>query len=281
MSVDARAASYWHAYTAVIVARYRMLLQYRAAAFAGFATQCFWGAILIMVLAAFYAVSRQAQPMTLGMAITYVWLGQAFLGILPWNVDPELAELIRTGGVSYELVRPLDLYQYWYCRTIALRTATTTLRSIPMFVVAMVLLPLFGLGEWALSLPAGPVSFALFVVSLGCAVLLAAAITMLMQVALVLTVSGEGLNRIMPAFVTVLSGNILPLPLFPDWMQWMLSVQPFRGVVDVPFRIYCGHIQPGAALPDILQQVAWTLIFVALGRWSLSRSMRRLVVQGG
>jgi len=40
---------------AVVSARYRTLLQYRAAAFAGFATQLFWGAIRLMILAAFFA----------------------------------------------------------------------------------------------------------------------------------------------------------------------------------------------------------------------------------
>ena len=34
------------------------MLQYRAAALAGFATQCWWGAIKIMVFAAFYGGRR-------------------------------------------------------------------------------------------------------------------------------------------------------------------------------------------------------------------------------
>ena len=41
---------HWQAYGAVVMARYRTLLQYRAAAFAGIVTQLFWGAIRLMVL---------------------------------------------------------------------------------------------------------------------------------------------------------------------------------------------------------------------------------------
>lgn len=219
--------------------------------------------------------------MSLAMVVTYIWLGQALLGMLPWNVDAELAELIRSGGVSYELARPLDLYGYWFARTIAFRTATTTLRCIPMVIVAMFLLPLLGFGQWALALPASPVAALLFLVSITCTVLLATAMTMLMHVSLVWTLSGEGLNRIMPSFVMVLSGNIVPLPLFPDWLQPFLNLQPFRGLVDVPFRIYCDDIAPAAAVPEIFQQIAWTLIIVQLGRWWLARSMRAVVVQGG
>ncbi len=41
-------------YLAVFSARIRMLLQYRAAAMAGMATQIFWGWIRVMIFAAFH-----------------------------------------------------------------------------------------------------------------------------------------------------------------------------------------------------------------------------------
>jgi len=40
-------------YLAAFRARFQLMLQYRTAALAGFATQCWWGGIKIMVLAAF------------------------------------------------------------------------------------------------------------------------------------------------------------------------------------------------------------------------------------
>ena len=125
------------AYVAVVSARYRTLLQYRAAAFAGLVTQCFWGAIKIMVMMAFFSVSTGPLPMSLPEVVAYIWLGQALLGMLPWSVDRELEGLIRRGDVAYELVRPVDLYWFWFSRTVALRTATTTLRAIPMLVISM------------------------------------------------------------------------------------------------------------------------------------------------
>ena len=268
-------------YLAVVSARYRLLLQYRTAAFAGFVTQMFWGAIRIMILGAFFATSSQDQPMTFAQVVSYVWLGQAFLGILPWNVDTELSRLIREGGVSYELMRPLDLYAFWFARTVALRTATTTLRSVPMVLMAMLILPMVGLGEYALRPPADLLSFAFFVVSLLAAVMLASAMTMVMHVVLVWTISGEGINRIMPALTTILAGMVIPMPLFPDWAQPLLEWQPFRGLVDVPFRIYSGNIPPSDAVWDIAHQLIWTVLIVAFGRWLLGRSLRDLVVQGG
>ena len=269
------------AYISIISARYRTLLQYRAAAIAGFVTQLFWGCINIMVMMAFFTLSSEEQPISLAQVVSYIWLGQALLGMLPWNVDKEIEAMILNGDVSYELVRPLDLYNFWFCRTIALRTASTTLRSIPMLIFAMLVLPLAGLDNWALDLPASMTSFLVFTISLFFALMLAVSFTMIMHVVLVYTLSGEGINRILPSFTIILSGNIIPLPLFPDWLQPFLNLQPFRGLVDVPFRIYTGNIEALSAGPDILHQIVWTVAFILIGRFMLMRSMGRMVIQGG
>ena len=107
------------------------------------------------------------------------------------------------------------------------------------------------------------------------------AFTMILHVALLWTISGEGINRMMPGVVPVLAGLIIPLPLFPDWMQGALFWQPFRGMADVPFRIYSGHIPAGDALVEIGLQLGWFSVLVAFGLWLLQRARRRLVVQGG
>jgi len=269
------------AYTAVVAARYRMLLQYRAAAFAGFVTQLFWGAIKLMVLGAFYAVATGEQPMTFAHVVAYVWLGQALLGLLPWNVDPELQEKMLTGSVAYELLRPLDLYTFWFARTLAFRTATTTLRSVPMIAFAAGVLPLIGLESHALGPPPSLASGVMFAAALAATVLLATAITMVMHAALIWTLSGRGFNAIMSGVVSFLSGLIVPLPLFPDWMQGFLEWQPFRGLADVPFRIYSGNIAPEAAFADIGLQLAWCAVIIALGGAMVARGKNKLVVQGG
>lgn len=268
-------------YLAVVSARYRMLLQYRAAAFAGFATQLFWGAIKLMIFAAFFAVAGHESPMSLPQIVAYVWLGQALLALLPWNVDPELSEKMLSGSVAYELLRPVDLYAFWFARTLAMRTANTTLRMIPLVLVVGVIMPLAGLDAWALQPSPSTAAALAFAASLAATVLLASAITMILHTALFWTVSGRGFNTIMTGLVIGLSGMAIPLPLFPDWAQPFLEWQPFRGLADVPFRIYSGHIDAAHALREIAFQLVWAAICVAIGRAVLAVAGRRLVVQGG
>ena len=201
--------------------------------------------------------------------------------MLPWNIDADFRGQVRDGTVAYDLLRPLDLYAYWFGRTLAFRIAVPTLRGIPMVLFAMILLPVAGLSDWALIPPPSASAFAGFVVAVVLAALLATAVTLLAHISLLWTISGVGMDRILTVLVTVFSGLIVPLPLFPDWLQPILNWQPFRGLADVPYRIYSGNIPPGEILPELFFILVWTVALVVLGRLILRRGVRRMVVQGG
>jgi ABC-2 type transport system permease protein len=267
-------------YRAIISARFRMLLQYRAAAVAGVFTQIFFGFVLIMVYEAFYRSTSSATPMTFAQIVSYVWLGQALLATLPWNADSEVRAMVRSGAVAYELCRPIDLYNLWYARAIALRTAPTVLRVVPMTIFAMVVLPLIGLDEWRLAPPTLAAGLA-FACALVFAVVLGCAITALINISLLWTLSGEGIVMVTTSAVSLLSGMIVPLPLFPDWAQSVIQWLPFAGLADLPFRVYTGNIPLDALALVLARQLGWTVVLVAAGRWLLARGMRRVVVQGG
>ena len=269
-------------YRAIVSARFRMLLQYRAAALAGLWTQVFFGLTLIMIYEAFYRSSSAAvQPMALPRLVSYVWLGQALLAMLPWNADSEVREMVRSGAIAYELARPIDLYGLWYARAVAQRTAPTLLRAAPMAVFASIALPLVGAGAWRLAPPPSLGAGAGFVAALACALALGCAISVLVNISLMWTISGDGFVMLLSTAVSLLSGLIIPLPLFPGWAQPVLAWLPFAALFDLPFRIYAGHIAASDLAIVLLRQLGWTVVLVALGRWLLGRGMRRVAVQGG
>lgn len=260
-------------YLAILTARFRMLLQYRAAAVAGIVTQLFWGLIRVMIFEAFYRSSNAPQPMTLEEVITYVWLGQAFLTLLPWNVDQEISRMIRNGTVAYELLRPVDFYNYWYTRAIATRTAPASLRSIPIFV--------FGILWFGMNPPHSVEAAIAFAFAIVGAILLSAAISTVLNISLMWTIAGQGINRLIPAMVVIFSGLVIPIPLFPDWAQKIIMLMPFPGLADTPFRLYVGQIPPEGVLWVVSHQLIWTGIIILIGRFAISRGKKALVVQGG
>ena len=268
-------------YIAVFAGRFQLTLQYRTAALAGFATQCWWGIIRVLIFAAFYAGGAAHAPMSLANAIAYVWLGQAFLIFLPWGADPDVAEMMRSGAISYERLRPVDTYAWWYMRAMAWSVARVLPRASLMVLTAGVLAPLVGLGRWGLPPPPTMAAAALFAVSALGMVLLSAAMTVLINITLAATLNERGPNMLAAPIVNFFSGSIVPLAFFPDAWRPLLRATPFAGLVDLPFSIYFGGIVGRGALEAIALQYGWVVALALIGRAWLGSAMRRLQVQGG
>lgn len=261
--------SYW----AIFSTHFRLYLQYRTAALAGFGTQLFWGLIRVMIFAAFYRASKKPQPMTYEEVVSYIWLGQAMFVMIPWTVNRDLRDLIRSGGVAYELLRPLDLYFFWFCRILARRLAPTILRAIPMLIIASLFL--------GLKIPSTWEALAGWLLTTFGAFLLSSAFTAVTTISLLWTIAGEGVAQLSATIVILFSGLVIPLPLFPDWAQPIIAFLPFRGLGDVPFRAYIGHIPAEQILSAFMHQAIWIIALVVYGRLLLARGLKRLVVQGG
>ncbi|WCM88038.1 ABC transporter permease [Acidovorax sp. NCPPB 3576] len=269
-------------YTAAFVSRFLQMLQYRTAALAGFGTQCWWGGIKVMVLAAFYGgAGASGVPMPLQQAITYTWLAQGLLALLPWSGDPEVAQSVRTGAVAYDRLRPVDAYGLWFARSAGWIAARVLPRVALMATFAAVVLPLLGWREWAWQPPASAAAGLAFVLSALLAVLLSTALVMLLNVAATAALNERGINALAVPAVVVLSGNLLPLPLLPDAWQWALIAQPLAGLLDIPSRIHSGHWAGWQAVGGLGLQAFWIAVLVALGRLAMRRTLRHLEIQGG
>jgi len=227
-----------------------------------------------MILEAFFREAPAgAAPIPFPHVVSYIWLSQATSGLLSFNADSDLAEKVRSGGIAGELLRPVGLFGNWYARSVALRTAPTLLRAVPLLLGAAVL--------GGLTPPPNIAQAGLWAISLAAAVLLSAALTTILSMTLLWNLAGEGLRWLFLPFLWLFCGLSMPLPLFPDRMQWLIHALPFRGMMDVPCRIWTGDIPPAAAGLEIGVQLLWTGAIALLGVAVAARGARRLELQGG
>jgi len=264
-------------YSSVLKLRLQNGMQYRAAALAGVATQFFFGFVFIMIFSAFYSQSVEVQPMSLPQLVTYVWLQQAFLAlVMLWSRDNELFQLITTGNIAYELCRPAGIYEFWYSKLIAQRLASAMLRCFPILAVVF-----FIPEPYNLSLPNDGAALIYFLITMMLGLLLVVAISMLIYISVFVTMSPTGSMIMFGIVGEFFSGRIIPIPLMPTWLQEVTYLLPFHLTADFTFRVYTGHIPHDQALIGIATQIGWLLVLVALGKWLLSRAMRKVIVQGG
>lgn len=224
-----------------------------------------------MIFTALY--TQTIEPLSCIDAISFVWISQILLPLLPWSVDKEVENQIKNGNIAYELARPIDLYQLLFCKSFAIRIAPMVFHT-PLLAITAALF--FGLGK-----PLSLDSFLAFLLSVLFGALLSTAITTLITISLFWTLAGDGIGRILPQTALFFSGTALPLPLFPNFLQPFFNVQPFRGVIDIPCRLYTGLIPSSEALFPLCFQLAWTLVFICLGKLLLKCAQKRIVIQGG
>ncbi len=264
-------------YFSLLKMRFIAGLQYRTAAFAGVATQFAWGYMLILMFRAFYEADSGSFPMRFEELSSYIWLQQALLALfMSWYFDMEIFESITSGGVGYDLCRPLDIYWMWYVRNIAARFAKAALRCVPILFVAVMLPKPYGI-----SMPHDWVAACLFVVSLLLGVLVLVAFSMLIYISAFYTISSEGIRVLSVSVVEFFSGALIPLPFFPGGLQLFMKLLPFASTQNTPFLIYVGHYGRMEAIISIGIQILWFVVLTMLGRLMIKRALRRVVVQGG
>ena len=250
-------------------------LQYKTAAIAGLLTQIFWGLMYCLIYQAFY--KNNNINVNFNQLITYVWLNQAFISLIYVGVkDTEITNSISDGTIAYELLRPYNLYFWWYIKILSGKLSGCMLRCLPIILFAFILPYPF-----KLNLPISLISFVLFIISLILGTLLLCGIIMIIHTISFFTINADGINGIISNIISALSGFVLPVFLFPNILQKITYYLPFRLIGDLPFRIYSGNIGTIEALTTILLQLIWIIIIIIIGYMILKKALKKVSVQGG
>jgi len=252
----------------------RQQLQYRSAMLAGMFTQLMFGLIYIMVYMAYYEYGMGTPGMTLAQALGYTWLNQACLRMMSLSGLNDVEDMMRDGRIAFELTRPTGLQHLWFARSMGKRIAPFFI-NVPLIMLIAFLMPQnMRLVLDVQLLPLG-------VLSLVLAVLVSASVTVLLTETMFWTVSGEGINKLVPMIATVCSGSLLPLEFFPDVLRDVLRALPFAAISDAPLRILVGAASTQAAWSAIALQLFWLIVLTVLGHVLMQRGVRKCMVQGG
>ncbi len=263
-------SKYWY----LARAAFRRALAYRAATWAGLATNLFWG----FLRSYFYIAVLAATGGTLGgydqqqlFGLT-AW-GQsllAFLSIFGWW---ELHNLIKTGEVIGDLWRPADFYWVWQAKDLGRSLHALLFRGLPLVIAYSLILPT--------PCPRSPLVWLSFIISLTLASMISFAYRFTANCIAFWTLEARGLLYIAWASSGFFAGFNLPIAAFPHWLQTIAHLTPFPSMFDSPLQIVLGR-SPLSAIPQLLAvQALWVVISVVLARLVAKQGLKRMVVQGG
>lgn len=264
-------------YMSVFRIRFINSLQYRAVVIGAFITRFVWGGMEVLAYSALYRTSNAAFPMKFSQTVSYIWMQQTLIVLFSVVFsDGEIYSAIGDGSIAYELVRPMDLYGRWFCQSAANRVAFTILNCLPALLVAFIIPE-----PYRMSLPLDMGQFLMFLLSTLLALCVVVAFAMLMYISLFYMLSQRGIKIIVTALTTFLSGGVIPLPFFPEPVLAIVQLLPFAAMQNMPLRIYSGNIAGVDAMKGIAFQLFWLAVLFLVGKLTMSRALKKIIVQGG
>ncbi len=261
-------------YLAFIKKSFQRRMQYRVANLAGLTTNFFFLLVHIFVYTAFYAARTAPQPLSLNEIITYFVLCQVSFMLMPlWGTRSEVTSAIKDGSVALQLTKPVDFQAYWFADECGRAFYFLLMRGFPTFLISMLF--------FKVTIPQQPTVLMAFTVSMLLAVFMSNAITITIFSSGFWTLDTTGIPGMSYSIITLFSGMLVPIALWPEWLAHIARWLPFEGLIDIPFSIYLGKITGIEVWIAIGKQMGWNLFFIGLGRFLLTRGFSRLVIQGG
>jgi ABC-2 type transport system permease protein len=260
--------------TALGVAGFRRWSTYRAATWAGAATNAVFGLIKAAIMtAAVASAGGTLAGYSAAEAATFAWMSQALLAPVGIFARDDLAQRVRSGDIAVDLSRPVDPQLAAWATELGRAAYQLLPRGLPPLAVGAVVTGL------ALPTQAGVYVLGAASLLLGVSVSFACQWLVNLLAFWLMDVRGPLLLYIVVA--SVLSGLALPVAWFPHWLATLAAATPFPSMLQAPVDVLTGRVTGSAAVAVVVTQVLWLAATVLAGRVVYALGVRALVVQGG
>jgi ABC-2 type transport system permease protein len=201
-----------------------------------------------------------------------VFLARAFSS-MP-GLARETAKDIREGGLNRYLVRPIDYGVYQLLLRASHKTVYLATLAVP-----------FGVFVWLMSAyfpdAPGPERIAAGLAALLLAFVIGFHFHLLMGLLGFWFLEVTTFLFVVDLIEYLLSGQMIPLDLLPEWARTVSYWLPFQYTAFVPAAILIGRIPAGEVGVRLLIGVGWAVVFAAATRLVFARGVRRYAAYGG
>jgi ABC-2 type transport system permease protein len=262
------------AFGSIAAASFRQYSTYRLATAAGVFTNTIFGFIRASIMfAAISASGGELNGYDALHAATYVWLTQALIGPLEPFGTREVGNRVHQGDVAVDLLRPTGFLQLYYAQKLGRAGFLLLGRGVPPLLVGALVT--------GLALPEDPTSYLLGAVSLLLAITVVFFADMMVNLLAFWILETRGILTVYTGVMNLLSGFLIPIVWFPDWLLAIARATPFPSMVQTPIDTLSGRVPPMEALGDMAVQCGWVVV-LGVAAWTMLRvGTRSLEVQGG
>ncbi|MBI3535860.1 MAG: ABC-2 family transporter protein [Deltaproteobacteria bacterium] len=224
---------------------------------------------LILWYAVFYVGQANSfGGMSFIELINYTIISVLFSQIRGGNQDFELQEMIRTGNLSQHLLKPIGIVEFVYIRGVA-----------PKLVIASVCICIGVVLSIWLPITVPRIFGAMFLALLGN--IIHYQVGAILSTFSFLWEEAYSVLMVKNLIVSILSGELLPLNLFPASMSWVWKATPFYLYVFGPTQFALGKWSVAQYLHALGVSVVWIAVLCVGIRISWHLGIRRYQSLGG
>jgi ABC-2 type transport system permease protein len=260
-------------YVEVARRAFRRELAYRTKNLAGLFTNACFGYLRAIPLLAAFQGRPEIAGYSLADVLTWNWVVQALIMVIAlwgwWDVE----ETVRSGDIVSDLAKPFSFLGFWLARDYGRAAYYLLFRCLPILLVGQVT---FGL-RW----PSRAETWLCLALSLVLAVTVSFAFRFMLNLSAFWTTDARGLGTLALIASTFLSGFLIPLDFFPDWLRAGVAVLPFAGTIQTPADVFLERLAGPALAGALLLQAFWALALLGAAQGVVALATRRVVVQGG
>lgn len=225
----------------------------------------FWKAV--------YRGNQLVQDTSLQQMLIYSVMGLLLSCFFSISTEHQLRSRIREGNIAIDFIKPVNLFGMYLANDIGDCIVSISQKGLPLVLFACIFI--------AVPVPASVTSGLLFLLST------LFSFSILWFIAAIFGLLNFWLIDIGPiggakdTILAFLSGSIIPIWFFPNFIQKILSLLPFPYIYQTPIGIYIGKIPLREALFSMTIQLVWIAVFFGLFCIIQKKAMNHLEIQGG
>ena len=263
----------WKAYFYVYKIRIQKALAYKFDVYGNIIWQC-----IVMFSTAFFWKALYAGYDTVkGVAVEdmliYTIVSSMMSLLFLIDVESRVVNSVKKGTIATDMLKPINLFGIFFFEDLGYTTSVVFQNVIPILVIGSVFI--------AVPKPADVGAFLLFVPCLVMSYLINWLLAASYSTWAFTAINIWPMIEVKRHLVRLLSGSIIPMWFFPEWLANILNCLPFVYIYQLPLDIYIGKYDMKTVLPRIGMQFVWLVLLWLLFLYLQKRVTKRVMIQGG
>jgi ABC-2 type transport system permease protein len=227
--------------------------------------------LLRMVWLALYARNAAPSDLPLHAIITYTTVAMLMGLVMDIDQTRLLHDSLHDGSIATDFMKPIIVPLYFFSDGTGEVLFHAAL-IVPSLLLALLIVHI--------DVPSLPV-LGVFLVSFLLGYLVGFCLNFILNCIAFWTLEIQALQLIVTWLTDLFGGEIIPLVIFPVFLQRIAFLLPFAAMFSTPLLIYVGVIKPDRYVQVLGAQLFWVIVLAVVATFVWRAGAKRIVVQGG